>query len=355
MLPSCQTACRHHTGKHFSPVLLTLVAILLTTGCQTAGLDTAAAENSLAPPAAAAVFGEAVRVTGHPDPLSLLDHGDPELARNKRLVFDFWRSIVNAGQVELADTMQQEHYIQHSPVLPTGREAFKQIFSVVPRLDPIPELVSPPLVSIIAEGDLVAMTLVETLPEPDGIGTYTTTHFNLFRIEDGRLAEHWHSVQTPPGPEVLLPEDGGPQLVTGASGEDQYALLEAEHPELETNKRLVFDLWRQVIDAGHEELADIYLSEDYIQHNPNAATGLAGFKAYFANREDLPIASSIRDDVVAVVAEGDLVVLALRFEYPHPVHAGRIYTTTWFDMFRIEDGRIAEHWDAAMKAGNAAN
>ena len=351
MLPSCQTACRHHTGKHFSPVLLTLVAILLTTGCQTAGLDTAAAENSLAPPAAAAVFGEAVRVTGHPDPLSLLDHGDPELARNKRLVFDFWRSIVNAGQVELADTMQQEHYIQHSPVLPTGREAFKQIFSVVPRLDPIPELVSPPLVSIIAEGDLVAMTLVETLPEPDGIGTYTTTHYNLFRIEDGRLAEHWHSVQTPPGPEVLLPEDGGPQLVTGASGEDQYALLEAEDPELETNKRLVFDLWRQVIDAGHEELADIYLSEDYIQHNPNAASGLDGVIYFFTQVMGVEAnmdCDELTTEIVAVMAEDDYVTVLWPRTYDHPNKPGETYSTSWFDTWRFVDGKADEHWDPAM-------
>lgn len=323
------------------------VAFLLT-GCQAvpAGRTTGV---SLAPPAAAAVFGEAVKVTGHPDPLALLDVGTPEQVRNKHLVFDFWRSIVNGGQVELADTMQLAGYIQHSPVLPTGREAFKQIFSVVPRLDPVPELVSPPLVSIIAEGDLVVMSLVETLQEPDGSGTYTSTHFNLFRIEDGRLAEHWHSVQTPPGPAVALPENGGPQPVTGASGLDQLALLDAADATLAANKRLVFDLWRQVIEAGHEELADIYLAQNYIQHNPNAATGREGFKAYFSTRDDLPIASTIKDDVVAIVAEGDLVVLALRREYPHPVHAGRIYTTTWFGMFRVAGNRLVEHWDEATR------
>ena len=329
---------------------LPIMAILsVLAGCQTVSPGQAPAQ-SLAPPSAAAVFGEAVPVTGHPDPLSLLDIGTPEQVRNKHLVFDFWRSIVNAGQVELADTLQREDYIQHSPVLPTGREAFKQIFSVVPRRDPAPALVSPPLVSIIAEGDLVAMTLAETLPEPDGIGTYTSTHFNLFRIEDGQLAEHWHSVQTPPGPEVALPENGGPQLVNGARGTDQLSMLTAATPELAANKRLVFDMWRQIIDAGHEELADLYLTEDYIQHNPNAATGRDGFQAYIAARDELPIDISIENDIVAILAEGDLVVLALRREYPHPVYNNTIYTTTWFDMFRIENGRIAEHWDAAVKA-----
>ena len=140
------------------------------------------------------------QVTGHPEPLSLLASDDPALAANKRLVFDLWRSIVNAGHVELADQLLAENYIQHSPVLPTGRAAFKQIFSAVPRLERIPDLVSPPLVALVAEGPYVVMALAETVPDPAGAGSYTTTHFNLFRVENGRLAEHWHSVQTAPGP-----------------------------------------------------------------------------------------------------------------------------------------------------------
>lgn len=293
-------------------------------------------------------------VTGHPAPLSLLQDADPVLARNKQLVFDFWRSIVNGGHVELADEMLAEHYAQHSPALPTGRAAFKQIFSAVPRLEQIPALVSPPLVSIIAEGDLVVMTLAETLPLPQGGGSYTSTHFNMFRVADGRLVEHWHSVQTPPSPTLPLPEDGGPHPVTGASGTDQLALLQAADPVLARNKRLVFDVWRQIVDAGREELADLYLRADYIQHNPAAATGRDGFKTYFARQPDRPIDTALRNPLVAMVAQGDLVVQAIGFEFPHPHHAGRRYTTTWFDMFRIEDGRLAEHWDGATLAPMAA-
>jgi predicted SnoaL-like aldol condensation-catalyzing enzyme len=330
--------------------LTAFTALLLLLGCQKASDTGAIGQEDRAPEAALSAASAAyAAVVGHPDPLLLLESDDPQLAFNKRLVFDFWRSVVNGGQVELADELLAEGYIQHSPVLPTGRTAFKEIFSVVPRLDPVPALVSPPLVAMVAEGDLVVMAMVETLPEPDGSGSYTTTHFNLFRIEAGRLAEHWHSVQTAPGPEVSLPEAGGPQPVSGLAGLAQYALLEASDPGLARNKRLVFDVWRQIVDAGHEELADLYLAEDYIQHNPNAATGRDGFKAFFATLEDLPIETWIRDPLVAMVAEGDLVVQAIKWEFPHPVHAGRTYTTTWFDMFRIADGRLAEHWDAAAR------
>jgi predicted SnoaL-like aldol condensation-catalyzing enzyme len=239
--------------------------------------------------AASIIEGKSVPVVGAADPLSLLRDDDPTLATNKRLVFDLWRGVVNAGHVELADKFLTEGYIQHSPVLPTGRKAFKKIFSAVPRLDKIPELVQPPLVNIIAEGDRVVMTLAESVQEPDGSDKYTTTHFNMLRIENGRLAEHWHSVQTPPGPGVLPPEEGGPQPVKGITGRAQLALLHASDPKLAANKRLVFDMWRNIIDAGQEKATDLYLDKGYIEHDPTSATGRDAFEVRVAKQKGRPL------------------------------------------------------------------
>jgi predicted SnoaL-like aldol condensation-catalyzing enzyme len=297
------------------------------------------------------VPGEAVAVVAHPDQRSLLDNDDPALAANKRLLFDMWRTVLNAGHLEAADELVAENYVQHSPFQRSGRSALKATFSVIPRSEAIPEEIRPPPVTMLAEDDLVVFVAVEVLPEPAGPGTYTTTHFNMFRVVDGRLAEHWHPDQTPPCPDLPSADAGGPMPVTGASGTAQYALLEASSRELANNKRLVFDVWRQLVDAGREEVVDLYLAEDYIEHNPNAATGREGARAYFATREDLPIAASIRSDLVAMVAEGDLVVQVLRVELPDPNREGQTYTTASFDMFRIADGRLAEHWDAAVKPG----
>ena len=305
---------------------------------------------SLAPPSPATDGPGSVPVVGYPDPLALLQDADPARSTNKRLVFDMWRSIVNAGHTELADRMLQEGYIQHSPILPTGREAFKKIFSVVKRTE-IPDLVSPPLVTILAEKNLVVMALLEQLPEPGGKGTYTSTHFNMFRIEDGRLAEHWHSVQDAPSARVLSPQEGGPQRVTGASGSAQYVLLSAADPALAANKRLVFDAWRQTAEAGRDELAGLYFKDGYVEHDPNWETGLRGLKSRVAAQADTAIETSLQYPLVALVAQGDLVVLVTAREHPHPALAGETYTTTWFDMFRIEDGLIAEHWDGASKPG----
>jgi predicted SnoaL-like aldol condensation-catalyzing enzyme len=289
------------------------------------------------------------QVAGHPDPLTLLASGDAALAANKRLVFDFWRGIVNAGHVELADELLQESYIQHSPVLPTGRAALKQIFSAVPRLEQIPELVSPPLVALVAEGPYVVMALAESVAEPGGAGSYTTTHFNLFRVDNGRLAEHWHSVQTAPGPNVLRPEDGGPQPVTGRVGIDQFALLEATAPGLARNKRHVFDFWRQVADAGRDELVELYVDASFVSRSAIMTAGRSGLAAHFAARPERPIAVALEDPLVAMVAEGDLVVQVRMRQQAHPSRAGETYTTTLFDMFRLTEGRLVEYWDAAVK------
>ncbi len=133
--------------------------------------------------------------------------------------------------------------------------------------------------------------------------------------------------------------------------EDQAALLESDSAELATNKRLVYDLWRTLVVARHVDAADDFLTHDYMQHNPNAETGLEGVKAYFraSGAEPQPIKDTV-DDLVAIFAEGDMVIMAFAVEVDDPRAPGEIYTTTWFDMFRVEDGLIAEHWDPARIA-----
>ena len=312
---------------------------------------TRAAGASLTPPPGAFVPGEPAPVMAHPDQLALLHNDDPALAANKRLLFDMWRTVLNAGHLERADEFVAENYLQHSPFQRSGRQALKDVFSVVPRRDEIPATMRPAPVTILAESDFVVFVAVEELPEPDGSGSYTTTHFNLFRVANGQLSAHWHPDQSPPCPDLPSAENGGPQPVTGATGSAQYALLEAAEPSLARNKRLVFDAWRQLFDAGREELVDLYLTEDYVEHNPNAGSGRAGAREWLARIEDRPIATAIGRDLVAMIAEGDLVVQVLKVELPNPYRAGDIYTTTQIDMFRIADGRLAEHWDASVKPG----
>jgi predicted SnoaL-like aldol condensation-catalyzing enzyme len=335
---------------------LTVAVLISLTVCQPVGAQVERATTSLSspaltPPPGPFVPGEPAAVVAHPDQRALLDNADPALAANKRLLFDMWRTVLNAGHLERADEFVAENYAQYSPFQRSGRQALKDVFSVIPRRDEIPAEMRPAPVTILAEDDLVVFVAVEAMAEPDGSGSYTTTHFNLFRVANGQLAAHWHPDQTPPCPDLPSAADGGPHAVTGAAGTAQYTLLEAAEPTLARNKRLVFDAWRQLFDAGREELVELYLTEDYVEHDPNGASGRAGARAWLAGIKDRPIATALDRELVAMLAEGDLVVLVQKLALPNPWRAGDSYTTTQIDMFRIADGRIAEHWDAAVKPG----
>ena len=136
--------------------------------------------------------------------------------------------------------------------------------------------------------------------------------------------------------------------VVAASPEAQRAMLESDDPQLEANKTLVWNMWREFLQGGDIEAADRYLAPEYHQHNPNADTGRAAVKEYFraAGMQKSEVKDYI-ERLVAITAEGDLVTLALVREGVDS--DGEAYTTTWFDMFRVQDGKIVEHWDTATK------
>lgn len=131
---------------------------------------------------------------------------------------------------------------------------------------------------------------------------------------------------------------------------DHARLLASPDPRLAANKRLVYDFWREVLEAGHIELADQYMAESYIQHNPNVPTGRAAFVDFFSQRtKPQAIQAKVKAPLVSIAADGDLVILSFVRERADPHDAKQTYTTTWFDMFRIENGKIAEHWDPAIR------
>jgi predicted SnoaL-like aldol condensation-catalyzing enzyme len=135
---------------------------------------------------------------------------------------------------------------------------------------------------------------------------------------------------------------------------DQMALLQSKDPQLAANKRLVFDMYRVIIQGGHTELATKYFTKGYIQHNPNVASGRDALVAYMKQTRPVrPIEPRITFPVIAMMAEGDLVMVATVTYLPDPESPGHKYAGTHFDLFRIEHGKIAEHWDSVAKSPTA--
>src|SRR5437763_7527374 len=97
-------------------------------------------------------------------------------------------------------------------------------------------------------------------------------------------------------------------------------LAKSSNKQLEANKMLVLNLFREVLEARHLELADKYLAADFIQHNPNAANGLPALKQFFSaqNTPAKEIQPKIQRKVVALLAEGDMTIIVSPRELTDP-------------------------------------
>jgi predicted SnoaL-like aldol condensation-catalyzing enzyme len=143
---------------------------------------------------------------------------------------------------------------------------------------------------------------------------------------------------------------GAQEAVVAAPDVD--GLFHSPDPKLNTNKQAAYNIIKVLIESGHWEMADKYLTERYIQHNPLAKSGREGVVYYFtqvAKAKPMPIPEKMKTKVVAVVAEGDLVTVSFVREMKDPKDPTKTYTTTWFDMWRFKDGKADEHWDGATK------
>jgi predicted SnoaL-like aldol condensation-catalyzing enzyme len=128
---------------------------------------------------------------------------------------------------------------------------------------------------------------------------------------------------------------------------DQLSMLKDKDPRLARNKRFVFDFWRIVYEGRHLDQAPQYMDEGYLQHNPNVPSGRAAFVALFTKKgAPLPIEPRIKMHVINIVADGPYVTVSTVRQMRDVKDPSHLYSTTWFDMFRIDDkGLIAEHWD----------
>lgn len=146
------------------------------------------------------------------DQRALLASSDPKLARNKQLVYDFWRIVYEAGHMERVAEFMAPEYIQHNPNVESGRDAFVATMSRARPKREVGETSRFPIIDIIAERDIVMVMWarkVRDREKPDEI--YEMTWFDVFRVDEksGLIAEHWDSSERwgsagrPPGAEFF--------------------------------------------------------------------------------------------------------------------------------------------------------
>lgn len=132
--------------------------------------------------------------------------------------------------------------------------------------------------------------------------------------------------------------------------DDPESLFVDDDPALHRNKQAALRIMRELLQCNQWDRASEWITDRYIQHNPNAESGLAGVIFYFTEvmgREPNENCGELTTEVVAVMAEDDLVTVIMPRQYPDPRNPGETYYTTWFDTWRFVDGKADEHWDTA--------
>src|SRR4029077_16837205 len=92
------------------------------------------------------------------------------------------------------------------------------------------------------------------------------------------------------------------------------------------------------------DAAPRFLRPDYIQRNPNVPMGLNGFMDTFRARFAQTLPADYKRELLNIVADSYLVVIYVRPTWTS--QSGKHHQALGFDMFRVQDGKIAEHWDA---------
>jgi predicted SnoaL-like aldol condensation-catalyzing enzyme len=149
---------------------------------------------------------------------------------------------------------------------------------------------------------------------------------DIFRFENGRIVEHWDNLQ-----ETTGPNSNGHTMTDGPT--------EAHDPtKTEANKALVRAFVDDVLVHGRvDRLAGYFDGDRYVQHNPHIGDNLSGLAAAL----EAMAASGITvkyDRIHKVLGEGNFVLVVSEGSF-----AGA--ATSFYDLFRVENGKLAEHWD----------
>lgn len=228
-------------------------------------------------------------------------------------------AIFTNFDADAAKELLAPDYIQHNPNVPT---------TAAPILGFIPGLKESGITldthRVITEGNLIA--LHTTYTNAQAFGAPTLVAFDVFRVEDGKVAEHWDNLQAPGAP--------NPSGHTMTDGATQITDLD----KTAENKALVVEFVDTVLKGGDASNITNYIStETYIQHNPAIADGLEGLGAALAGMAENGI-SMVYTDTPIVIAQGNFVLTGSEGTF-----GGK--PTAFYDLFRVEDSKIVEHWD----------
>jgi predicted SnoaL-like aldol condensation-catalyzing enzyme len=267
--------------------------------------------------------------------------------KNLDLVLSWWRDVLYAGHYDLSPKYQAPDYIQHNPNANTGRDGFIAFFKSLnrPQVNPIPKHLPADQMPVVmgARGDYVWLIFEHEDKDPrNPANTYHYNSFDVLRIQNGKVQEHWDSAQK---------VRGSGSVTTGVSPRlpMQWNTGKLTTEEQKTLAMATEEL-KDMLQYGHLELADKTMDPGYIQHNPNVPQGRDGFKQFMSRgpgRTPREIKSEWVNAPVLTLTNGPYAFMMWERTAKDPDDPNREYKWNHFDVVRIENGLIKEHWDEA--------
>ena len=223
-----------------------------------------------------------------------------------------------SGDTEKAKELLAKDYIQHNLAYGTGADAF---VAAIEYLASAPAKTTVNNIRAFEDGDKVFLQTVYNFA-----GSGEQVAFDIFRFDaQGKIAEHWDNLAA-----KAEPNPSGHTQIDG--------VLEKKTVDKEETRKVVAGFVKDILQGENlDKLTSYFDGDKYIQHNTSIADGLSGLGAALEAMAKQGI-QMIYNKTHFVLANGD---------YALAVSEGTFAAapTAYYDLFRVENGKIAEHWD----------
>ena len=229
----------------------------------------------------------------------------------------YMEGIRDGNVREAVETYTGDRYTQHSTGVADGVEGFVSFFEPFIERNPSRDI---QVFRAIEDGQHVFLHVYQNIN--DGEAEWVTTDF-FDTDENHKIIEHW---------DVIAPFHAStPSGHTSIDGPTEITDLD----RTEANKAVVREMLTQVLmPGGDPSRIGEFIAEDYTQHNPDVADGLAAF----AELAQVPNPPLVYDEIVLLVGQGNFVATLSKASWEGSPLAQ-------VDVFRLADGKIVEHWD----------
>ncbi len=233
---------------------------------------------------------------------------------NKQKVVALLKSIETGDSIPVS-YINPNKYIQHNLGVADGLAGFGALLSQLP-------------------SNSAKVNTVRSFQDGNFVFTHTDYNFfgpkigfDIFRFEDGKIVEHWDNLQETPA----KPNPSGHTMIDGTTEIKDTDKTEA-------NKTLIRNFVEDVLVNGKKEkLSGYFDGDNYIQHNPLVSDQLSGLGAALGEFAKQGLFLKY-DKIHQVLGEGNFVLVVSEG------HFGKDHNS-FYDLFRVENGKIAEHWD----------